>query len=242
MSLSVFFTAGYPQLNDTLPLLSSLEKEGIERVEIGIPFSDPLADGPVIQESSMVALKNGMSLRILFEQLKERPRSSKTKIYLMGYLNPVLRFGMENFLNECSECGVRGVILPDLPPEIYAKMYAHMFEKYRLSCIFLISPQTSDQRIRLVDSLSTDFIYAVSVSATTGRKIDPANREEFMKRISSMGLKNEIVAGFGISDNAAYMSVMRFLDGAISGTAFIQYIKTHGTENISPFIRQFQNT
>lgn len=242
MSLSIFYTAGYPSLNDTLPILETLSDAGISRIEIGIPFSDPLADGPVIQESSSAALKNGMNLKLLFRQLKPAsPPLPGMRRYLMGYLNPVLQFGMEHFLREAAGCHINGVILPDLPPEVYEKQYSGMFDTHGISCIFLITPQTSEARIRKIDELSDDFIYVVSAPGVTGTCGNEAAKEIYFQRIREMDLKNELVVGFGIHSSGTYEQAMKYAHGAIVGTAFISHLKEHGRESIPAFLSQFKS-
>ncbi len=221
--LSVFFTAGYPQLNDTPTILGLLEQHGADMAEIGMPFSDPTADGPVIQHSSDIALKNGMSVEKLFSQLKDIRHRVKMPLILMGYFNPVLQFGVESFCKKCSEIGIDGVILPDLPLDEYNVRYRRYFEENNLHLILLVTPQTSGERIREIDRQSKGFIYMVSSSSTTG---SDKKAEEFhtvyFKRIENMELKNPRLIGFGISDKAGFESACRYANGAIVGSAFIR--------------------
>ena len=239
---SVYFTSGFPKLNDTNTIINELVNSGVDMVEIGIPFSDPLADGPTIQSSGEVALENGMTLKLLFEQLSKNDlKSSKSAMVLMGYLNPVMQYGIENFCKDAASLGVDGVILPDLPMQEYLDEYKPIFEKYNLKNIFLITPQTSDERIRLIDSLSNSFIYMVSSASTTGAKTGIVKEQEvYFKRISNMKLKNPTVIGFGISDNQSFKKACEFANGVIIGSAFINAIKASvDLENdISSFVKR----
>lgn len=220
--LSVYYTAGYPRLNDTLEVLKSLQAHGADLVEIGMPFSDPLADGPVIQQSSVQALANGMSLDKLFIQLKDCRREIRLPLILMGYLNPVLQFGMERFVEHCADREIDGVILPDLPLKEYEKHYQSVFESSGLHMIFLITPETQAERIREIDQLSRGFIYMVSSSSTTGRDKDPAGLEAYYDRINRMKLNHPVLTGFGIRDKPSFERACRYSQGAIIGTAFIR--------------------
>ena len=203
--LSVYFTAGFPNLNDTVKIIQQLEKSGADLIEIGMPFSDPTADGPTIQHSSEVALKNGMSVKLLFGQLKEIRKSVKIPLILMGYFNPVLQFGVEEFCNKCSEIGIDGTILPDLPLEEFEEHYKKYFINNNLHNILLITPQTSEKRIRQIDDASEGFIYMVSSSSTTGagKKVEDFHQDYF-EHIQKMNLKNPRLIGFGISDKATF--------------------------------------
>lgn len=224
--LSIYFTAGFPNLNDTLVILQSLQDSGVDFVEIGMPFSDPLADGPVIQASSTTALKNGMSLNLLFEQLQTVRQSISMPLVLMGYLNPVLRFGVEKFIHKCSEIGVDGVILPDLPFELFNREYRSMFESKSISNIFLITPQTSESRLRMLDEASTGFLYMVSSAAVTGAKSGISQSQiEYFERIDALNLSSPRMVGFGISDNDSFKQVCKYANGAIIGSAFIRMLE-----------------
>ncbi len=236
--LSIYFTAGYPELNDTLKIISQLEKSGADLVEIGMPFSDPVADGPVIQQSSETALKNGMTIHLLFEQLKDIRRSVSIPLILMGYLNPVMQYGIDDFCKKCKEIGIDGTIIPDLPLEIYETEYKEIFEKNSLSNIFLMTPQTSDERIRKIDELSTGFIYMVSSSSTTGVK-GAVNEEQvsYFERIRAMNLGSKRLIGFGISDKASFEKSANYANGAIIGSAFIKALE--GKETIETKVREF---
>ncbi|MFI5149171.1 MAG: tryptophan synthase subunit alpha [Bacteroidia bacterium] len=230
--LSVYFSAGYPSLQDSTRLIKALAAAGADMLEIGIPFSDPLADGPVIQHSSEVALENGMSVRILFQQLRafspHRPKD--LPLILMGYLNPVLQYGVENFCREAKACGIDGLIIPDLPIHEYLESYRPLFEKYGLINIFLITPQTSEQRIRMIDEHSKGFIYLVSASSTTGVKGEISTEQEtYFKRIRDMKLHTLLLIGFGISDGAAFSKVCEYASGAIVGSAFVKAVSNTAT-------------
>lgn len=222
--LAVYFTAGYPKLNDTVSIISALEKNGADLIEIGMPFSDPLADGPVIQESSRIALENGMNIRLLFDQLlRLPPAAEQLPLVLMGYLNPVMQFGMERFLQKCSEVGISGVILPDMPAEVYEREYKSLFEQYGIHVIFLITPQTSELRARKVAGLSRGFLYLVSTSATTGaNKNFSVEQEIAWKKVADYKLGIPVLTGFGIHDYDSFKSASRYTNGAVVGSAFIR--------------------
>lgn len=235
--LSIYFTAGFPNLGDTLPILRELQDSGVDMIEIGLPFSDPLADGPTIQESSMAALKNGMTTKVLFEQLSDVRPEIHLPLILMGYFNPVLQFGVEAFCKECQKVGIDGLILPDLPLEIYEKEYRPIFENYGLKMIFLITPQTSKERIRRIDAASNAFIYMVSSASTTGaREGFEASAETYFQRISEMNLNNPQIVGFGISNAQTFNQATQYARGAIIGSAFIKNLSAKGIPGISPFI------
>jgi tryptophan synthase alpha chain len=240
--LSLYFTAGYPELNDTLKIIGQLEKGGADLVEIGMPFSDPVADGPVIQQSSEIALKNGMTIHLLFEQLKDIRKSVSIPLILMGYLNPVMQYGIEEFCKKCKEIGIDGTIIPDLPLEIYETEYKEIFEQNTLSNIFLVTPQTSDERIRKIDELSTGFIYMVSSSSTTGVK-GAVNEGQisYFERIRAMNLRSKRLIGFGISDKASFLKSSCYANGAIIGSAFINALKGEGEVEIkvNEFMQKF---
>jgi len=231
--LSIYFTAGYPELNDALKIIGQLEKSGVDLVEIGMPFSDPVADGPVIQQSSEIALKNGMTIQLLFDQLKDIRKSVSIPLILMGYLNPVMQYGIEAFCEKCKETGIDGTIIPDLPLEIYETEYKEIFEKNSVHNIFLVTPQTSDERIRKIDALSTGFIYMVSSSSTTGVK-GAVNDEQisYFERIRAMNLRSQRLIGFGISDKATFEKSAGYANGAIIGSAFVKAIEGPGAIEI----------
>ena len=221
--LSVYFTAGYPALNDTKNIIQELVKSGVDLIEIGMPFSDPVADGPVIQGSSLVALQNGMSVHKLFEQLKGIRRSIDIPLILMGYINPVLQYGVDAFCQKCNEIGIDGLIIPDLPLPVYEDEYKSIFETNNLHNIFLITPQTSDERLRKIDGASSGFIYMVSSNSTTGAKEGVSDfQNSYFERISKFGLKNPRLIGFGISNAKTFQNACRYSHGAIIGSAFVK--------------------
>ena len=238
--LSVFYTAGFPKLNDTTVIAKELERAGVDIIEVGIPFSDPVADGPVIQESNKIALDNGMNLKLLLQQVKEIREESKLPIILMGYLNPVIQYGIEKFCEDAAEAGVDGVILPDLPLHEFEFEYKTLFEKNNLKNIFLISPTTSDSRIKEIDAATNGFIYAVSASSTTGAKRNfSTDQIAYFKKLQSVKLKNPFLIGFGISNHNAFASACEYSSGAIIGSAFINAIKN--AKDLSLEIRNFVN-
>ncbi|MDR0794573.1 MAG: tryptophan synthase subunit alpha [Tannerella sp.] len=223
--LSVYFTAGYPELNDTLPTLAALQAHGIDLVEVGIPFSDPMADGPVIQGANMQALRNGMSLRLLFDQLKDFRQSIRIPVVLMGYLNPVIQFGFEDFCRTCAETGIDGMIIPDLPFSDYIHEYKEIADQYDLKIIMLISPETSGERIRLIDEHTSGFIYMVSSAATTGAQTNYSDAvKDYFQRISAMNLRNPRLIGFGISNQETLQAATSNASGAIVGSKFIELL------------------
>lgn len=221
--LSVFFTAGYPELNDTVPILELLEQHGVDMAEIGMPFSDPTADGPVIQQSSDQALKNGMSVEVLFSQLENIRDKVHIPLILMGYFNPVIQFGVEAFCKKCRETGIDGVILPDIPLDEYNDHFRPFFEENNLHNILLITPQTNVERVREIDRQSSGFIYMVSSSSTTGSKTKQGDFQTgYFSRIQQMELKNPRLIGFGISDTNSFQQACQYAHGAIVGSAFIR--------------------
>lgn len=239
--ISIYFSAGYPNLNSTTTIIKNLTKNGADFIEVGIPFSDPLADGPTIQESGSIALNNGMNLSILFDQLNEIKDTNTTPLVLMGYWNSILQFGIEAFLISCKEVGIAGAILPDLPLEVYEREFKSLFEQYEIPLIFLISPQTSEERIKKIDLLSHGFIYAVSSSSTTGNKKGIECAESYLKRIQSYQLKNPIITGFNIKTKADVDFASQFTKGVVIGSAFIKALKKEASleENISAFMTEF---
>ena len=228
--LSVYFTAGYPQLNDTATILRELEAKGVNMVEVGIPFSDPMADGPVIQEASTVALRNGMSLRLLFQQLKEIRQTVQIPIILMGYLNPIMQYGFEAFCQSCVEVGVDGMIIPDLPYADYMADYKAIADRYDLKMIMLITPETSEERVRLIDAHTSGFIYMVSSAATTGAQQSfNEQKQAYFRRINAMNLRNPRLVGFGISNKATFEAAASNSSGAIIGSKFVELLKSEPT-------------
>lgn len=241
--LSVYFTAGYPFPDSAIKIIEILVEAGAGMVEIGMPFSDPMADGPVIQRSNQVALKNGMSLKVLFSQLQNIRKKVSIPLLLMGYLNPVLQFGVENFCRSSSEAGIDGVILPDLPLSVYTKDYQSVFEKYNLYNILLISPQSDNERIKSIDRISRGFIYMVSSSSVTGGKRNFSEEQlSYFSRIKNLGLKNPGLIGFGISNHTAFREACKYAGGGIIGSAFVNVLGSDGdiAENIKKFVKDIR--
>ncbi|KAA2216019.1 tryptophan synthase subunit alpha [Maribacter flavus] len=239
--LSIYFTAGYPSLKSTVQIIEDLEKNGVDMIEIGLPFSDPLADGPTIQESSTAALKNGMTSDVLFKQLKDIRKTVSIPLIIMGYFNPVLQYGVEKFCKKCHEIGIDGLILPDLPLDVYESDYKAIFEKYGLLNMFLITPQTSDERIRQIDKASKGFIYMVSSASVTGSKSGFGKEQEaYFERIAALKLANPQIVGFGIKDIETFEKATRKAKGAIIGSAFIKFLTENGTGNIHSFINKIR--
>ncbi len=223
--LNVYTTAGYPGFGDTMEVLEALQEGGVDIIEIGMPYSDPVADGETIQQSNQSALDQGMTVAKLFDQLADMRSKIQVPVLLMGYINPVLQFGVERFCQKCNEVGVDGLILPDLPMAEYEREYKAIFERYGLFNIFLITPQTSDERIRQIDSVSEGFIYMVSSASTTGAKTGiSSDQEAYFERIEGMDLKNPRLVGFGISDRASFLKASKGASGAIIGSAFVKLV------------------
>ena len=240
--LSIYFTAGYPELDDTVTIIQNLEESGVDMIEIGLPFSDPLADGPTIQASSTQALKNGMTTDVLFKQLKDIRKSVNIPLIIMGYFNPILQYGVEAFCKKCAEIGVDGLIIPDLPVDVYYEAYKTTFEKYGLINVFLITPQTSDKRINFIDSISNGFIYMVSSASVTGNSSGFGDEQtQYFKRIADMNLTNPQIVGFGISDNKTFLQATQFSKGAIIGSAFIKHLTNKGVNKISSFVKSIRD-
>ena len=239
--LSIYFTAGYPSLNDTATIIQNLEKSGVDMIEIGLPFSDPLSDGPTIQASSTQALKNGMTTEILFNQLQDIRKTVEIPLIIMGYFNPMLQYGVEAFCKKCQEIGVDGLIIPDLPVDVYKEDYQETFEKYGLINVFLITPQTSNERIHFIDSISNGFIYMVSSSSVTGSQSGFGdNQKHYFERISNMDLKNPQIVGFGINNNATFNQATKHAKGAIIGSAFIKFLTNNSVGEIDKFIKSIR--
>jgi len=235
--LSIYFSAGYPTLNDTVSIIETLEKSGVDMIEIGLPFSDPLADGPTIQASSTEALKNGMTTEILFNQLKDIRKTVSIPLIIMGYFNPMFQYGIEAFCEKCQEIGIDGLIIPDLPVDVYNEQYKTIFEKYGLINVFLITPQTSIERINFIDSISNGFIYMVSSASVTGSNSGFGDEQtSYFKRIAEMNLKNPQIVGFGIRDNETFTQATQYAKGAIIGSAFIKYLGTNEISDIYMFV------
>jgi tryptophan synthase alpha chain len=237
--LNVYCTAGFPALNDTVPVLKALQDAGADMVELGMPYSDPLADGPVIQASSSRALANGMTISRLFEQLKNFRREIHLPVLLMGYMNPILQYGFEKFCRDASEAGVDGLILPDLPMYEFEKEFSVIIKKYDLDFVFLVTPETKEERIRKLDQLSSGFLYAVSSSSTTGKNTLIGEQEEYFKALQSMKLKNPVLIGFGIKDKSGFTKACTFANGAIIGTAFIKILENVSGADISRLTGDF---
>ena len=237
--LNVYCTAGYPNLNSTLQIMESLQENGANIIELGMPYSDPLADGEVIQRSSIHALSNGMTLQVLFEQLQEMRKTIHIPVVLMGYMNPILQFGFEAFCARAKEVGVDGLILPDLPLYEFENIYGKTIKDNGLDFIFLVTPETPEQRLRKLDSLSSGFLYAVSSSATTGKDKDFSQVAVYLKRLQQMNLKNPILVGFGIKDNQSFDAVNEFTNGAIIGSAYIKALSKG--EDVGVITKEFLN-
>lgn len=236
--LSIYFTAGYPNLNDTVSIIQELEKSCVDMIEIGLPFSDPLADGPTIQESSTQAIENGMTTKLLFEQLKDIRKTVEIPLIIMGYFNPMMQFGVEKFCQQCNEVGIDGLIIPDLPLEEYLSEYQAIFEKYNLKNVFLITPQTTNERILQIDSVSDSFIYLVSSASVTGNQSGfGKDQMEYFKRISNLNLNNPQIIGFGIHNSETFNQATLHQKGAIIGSAFVKFLKNNSIDKIGAFIK-----
>ncbi|RYD94169.1 MAG: tryptophan synthase subunit alpha, partial [Sphingobacteriales bacterium] len=240
--LSIYFTAGYPTLNSTVDIAEALEKAGVDFLEVGFPYSDPVADGPTIQQSSEQSLENGMTLNVLFEQLKDLRKRVSIPILLMGYINPMVQYGIERFCKKAAEVGVDGVIVPDLPMYEYEKVYSGYFKENNLSNIFLVTPNTSEERIRKIDGLTDSFIYLLSSSSITGGSLQvSSNIEDYYNRIQSMELANPAIIGFGISNSQSYNKACQYAAGAIVGSAFVKHLATENyLEGIPEFIKNIR--
>lgn len=240
--LNVYFTAGFPALNSTLPVMRALQDAGADMIELGMPYSDPLADGPVIQSSSAIALANGMTIRKIFEQLKNFRNEIRIPVLLMGYMNPILQYGFEDFCRDAEQAGVDGLILPDLPMFEFEKEYGAIIHKYKLDFVFLVTPETEEARIRQLDRLSSGFLYAVSSSSTTGKNKDISEQEKYFIRLQSMKLKNPVLIGFGIKDKSSFTEACSFASGAIIGTAFIKIMGNVSENEIPRQTKDFINS
>jgi tryptophan synthase alpha chain len=241
--LSVYFTAGYPELNSTVTIIKALEAAGADMIEIGMPFSDPMADGPVIQHSNEKALRNGMNLKLLFSQLENIRNEVKVPLVLMGYLNTVLQFGIEEFCMKSMETGIDGIILPDLPPSYYVKEYKSVFDKHNLYNILLISPQSSSERISEIDKISRGFVYMVSSSSVTGNSGNFSDDQlSYFKRVTHMSLKNARLIGFGISNHETFIISGTYSNGGIIGSAFVKVLGKEGDikRNIHQFVKEIR--
>lgn len=223
--LNIYCTAGYPKLDSTLTVMKALQDSGADIIELGMPYSDPLADGETIQKSSAVALANGMTMHVLFEQLAGMREEINIPVVLMGYMNPVLQYGFEQFCSDAAKVGVDGLILPDLPQHEFEKTYRAIIEKYNLNFVFLVTPETSEERIKKLDQLSSGFLYAVSSSSTTGGEKNFNEVELYLQRLQGYGLKNPILVGFGIKDKKTFNGACKYAQGAIIGSAYIKIIQ-----------------
>lgn len=240
--LSIYYTAGYPAINTTIDIAEALEKAGADFLEIGFPYSDPVADGPTIQNSSQQALDNGMTLNLLFEQLKDLRKRVTIPILLMGYVNPIVQYGVERFCKAAAAAGVDGVIVPDLPMYEYESMYSGFFKDNNLSNIFLVTPQTAEERIRKIDELSNSFIYLLSSSSITGGNLNVSNSiEDYYKRVKAMQLNNPTIIGFGISNNETFTKACQYANGAIVGSAFVKLLGEDGyMDKIPGFVKSIR--
>jgi tryptophan synthase alpha chain len=228
--LNIYCTAGYPQPDSTVRIIKSLEENGADLVELGMPYSDPLADGPVIQESSSIAIANGMTIKKLFAQLKDLRKETAIPVILMGYMNPVLQYGFEKFCADAAAAGVDGLILPDLPEYEFETEYGALIKKYGLDFIFLVTPETSEARVRRLDQLSTGFLYAVSSSSTTGSDKNMGDVDAYLQRLAGMNLANPVLVGFGIRDRQTFEAACRHANGAIIGSAFVKALQNSKEE------------
>ena len=236
--LSIYFTCGFPKLNDTTKVICELEKSGVDFIEVGLPYSDPIADGPTIQYSSQKALENGINLDIIFDQLVSIKKTNKTPLVLMGYLNQMLKYGEDKFCQKLVDCGIDTLIIPDLPMIEFENHYQALFDKYGLTNIFLITPNTKENRIKKIDSYTKAFIYVVASSSITGAKGKISNEQiTYFKRIKSMELKSKLIIGFGISDKSTFKTACEFANGSIIGSAFINYISNNSIDKIEDFIK-----
>ena len=240
--LSIYFTSGFPKLDDTTKVIGELEKNGVDFIEVGLPYSDPLADGPTIQDSSQKALANGINLDVIFKQLLSIKDSNKTPLVLMGYLNQMLKFGEEKFCQKVKDCGIDTVIIPDLPMIEYENHYKELFDKYEINNVFLITPHTSEERIKKIDSYTKSFIYVVASASITGAKGEISQQQiDYFNRIKSMNLQSKLIVGFGISDHKTFSTACEYMNGAIIGSAFIKDLDKNGVEGVSKFISSVKN-
>ena len=236
--LSIYFTAGFPQLGDTVPILEQLQEADVDMIELGLPFSDPLADGPTIQESSTQALRNGMTTDKLFTQLEGIRERIHVPLIVMGYFNPMMQYGVERFCKRCQEVGIDGLIIPDLPADVYHEQYQSLFQQYGLLNMFLITPQTPDERIRYIDQVSEGFIYMVSSAATTGAQGSFGDTQQhYFQRIADMKLQSKLLVGFGISNAETYQAAVAHSQGAIIGSAFIKHLEANGNQSVQEFVK-----
>lgn len=239
--LSIYFSAGHPKLEDTLPILKALQAAEVDMIEIGLPFSDPLADGPTIQDSATQALANGMTTQRLFDQLEKVRDHIHLPLIIMGYFNPILQYGVKTFCEKCEAIGIDGLIIPDLPADVYHEHYQALFEQHGLYNMFLITPQTPEKRIRYIDKVSNGFIYMVSSASVTGAKATFGDSQtDYFKRIAALGLNTPQIVGFGISNAETYQAATSHAQGAIIGSAFIQFLEKEGVANIGAFVERIR--
>ncbi len=240
--LNIYFTAGYPQKDDTVAIINELDKAGVDIIELGIPYSDPLADGTTIQESSKVALQNGINLQLAVQQVKEVRKTSSIPIIIMGYYNQFLQYGIEKLLQEAADARIDGMIIPDLPMDYYDTHYRALFDKYNISISFLVTPETSSLRIRQADKLSNGFLYVVAQSSITGGQNSIRdNQIDYFERLKNMHLRTPKLIGFGIHDNTSFEKACEYAHGAIIGSAFIRLLRDNGIEAIPEFVRKIRN-
>ena len=237
--LNVYCTAGYPHLENTIEVMKALEENGADIIELGMPYSDPLADGPVIQHSSTVAIANGMTIETLFEQLKDFRKQVDVPAILMGYMNPILQYGIEKFCASAEAVGIDGIILPDLPMYEFETEYKALFQQHGLNFIFLITPETGEDRIRKIDNLSSGFIYAVSSSSTTGNNKAIESQQVYFKKLYDMKLSNPVLVGFGIKDKQTFNAACEYTNGAIIGTAYIKALEN--SSDVAQATKEFLN-
>lgn len=239
--LSIYFTSGFPKLEDTTKVIEQLSNSGVDFIEVGLPYSDPLADGPTIQDSSQVALKNGVNLDVIFEQLQKVKDTNTTPLVLMGYVNQLLKYGEKAFCEKVVTSGINTVILPDLPMVEYENHYKELFDSYGINNVFLITPHTSEERIRKIDELSNSFIYMVASSSITGAKGEISQQQiDYFERIKAMNLKSPLVVGFGISNHETFSKVNEYANGAIIGSAFIKFLDKYGVDKIPKFVKDIR--
>ena len=240
--LSIFFTAGFPNLNDTATIISELGKAGVDFIEVGLPYSDPLADGPTIQHSSSVALKNGINLDVIFDQLEALKEKNTPPLVLMGYVNQLIKYGEKAFCEKVKACGIDTVIIPDLPMIEYESHYKALFDSYGISNVFLITPHTSEERIRKIDALTDTFIYVVASASITGAKGEVSEEQiNYFERIKAMNLQSKLIVGFGISDHQTFTTACSYANGAIIGSAFIKQLENNGISKSGEFIKSVIN-
>jgi tryptophan synthase alpha chain len=236
--LSIYTVAGFPKLNDTLPVLKALQDSGVDMIELGMPYSDPLADGPIIQKAAMQAIENGMTLKLLFEQIADLKSTIHIPVLLMGYVNTIMQYGVENFCKDAQKCGIAGVILPDLPYDIYIKDFKSTFNQYGLFNVFLVTPQTSTERIEMLDKATEGFLYLVSSASTTGNNKGVSDSETYLQRIQKMQLQSKKIIGFNIKNKETFDFACNYSDGAIIGSAFVNHLQNLN-EDLQQGIQKF---